>query len=108
MSNFPVLRLIGKTIQSVEVIQAEYGRTYHQYTCFVCTDGTKLMVYDGHDMPHDPHPEVDEMRNAPNFYSPQDIADEVLRREQANRKRLANQRSQKEAEFDRLKKELGR
>jgi hypothetical protein len=100
-----VNEIVGKTVKSVEVIRAEIGRMYNNYTCIVFTDGTKIMLPD-FNVPWRPYPSIEEMKKAPNYFSPQDIADEVLRRETNKRKQKADERKRKEKQLERLKKEL--
>lgn len=101
-------QLIGKTISIVEVIKAEYGRTYSTYFCITCSDGTKLMLASaGSGTPWNPNPAVEEMRKAPSFFSAEDIANEVLIMEKKSRKEAANRIQRKRHELEALKKELG-
>lgn len=102
-----IKQLIGKTIKSIEVIKAEYGRTYDYYTCFVCTDGTKLMVYDGCRKPFSPNLEIEEMKKAPNYFTVEDIANRQLEIEKKRRYAIEEQRQKKKRQLESLKKELG-
>tara|TARA_Y100000034_G_C6832483_1_gene375907 strand:- start:112 stop:447 length:336 start_codon:yes stop_codon:yes gene_type:complete len=100
---------VGKTIKSCEVIRAEHGRTYSSYLCVTFTDGSKHMIsIFGFTRLYDARPPVEEMKKAPNFFSPDDIADEVKRLEVENRKRVAEAKRHKEYQFEKLKKELGK
>lgn len=101
----PLNQFAGKTISSVERIVAEYGRTYNHYLCFVFSDGSKSILYG--DEPYNPKPSLKEMRKAPNFYTPEDIADRVLRDEQESRRLAEQSRQQKLYQLEQLKKELG-
>lgn len=98
--------LEGKTIVSVEIISAEYGCTYNNYTCFVCEDGTKLLVFEGHSKPWNPKPKPDEMKNAPKFYTPDDIANRVKAIEIDERQKRKTAQERKLREYNSLKKEL--
>ncbi len=74
--------LLGRMISTVERINAEHGRTYSSYVCLTFTDGSKLMLSGG--IPWSPKPEIEEMKKAHNFFSPDDIANAV--REQEKKK----------------------
>ncbi len=103
---FDVKILEGKTIQSIEVISAEYGRTYNSYICVVCEDGTKIMLNDGDSKPWNPKPKVDEMKKAPQFFTPDDIANRVREIEIDNRQKQKDEIQRKTREYERLKKAL--
>ena len=90
------------------VISAEWGRTYNSYTCFVCTEGTKIMLADGDSKPYDPKPKVDEMQKAPQFFTPDDIANRVKAIEINNRQKTKQEQERKTREYNSLKKELGK
>lgn len=96
--------LKGKTIQSCEVIHAEYGRTYDQYICLVFTDGSKLILTGS--TPWEPDPPVDEMKKAPGYYSAVDIANKVERDENRRRARIAEDKRRDQQEYERLKKQF--
>ena len=104
---YDVKILEGKTIQSIEVISAEYGRTYNSYVCVVCEDGTKIILADGDSKPYEPKPKVDEMKKAPQFFTPDDIANRVRDIEIDNRQRVKQEQERKTREYNSLKKELG-
>jgi hypothetical protein len=104
---YDVKILVGKTIQSIEIISAEYGRTYDSYTCFVCTDGTKIMLADGDSKPYSPKPKVDEMKKAPQFFTPDNIANRVKEIEIDKRQKIKQEQERKTREYNSLKKELG-
>ena len=97
---------VGKTIESVERIPAEYGRTYHSYTLIVFTDGTKVMQADGQP-PWEPCPKLEDMQKASKFFTAEDIADKVLKIERAKRQKEKEQVDKKRRELERLRKELG-
>ncbi len=103
---YDVKILEGKTIQSIEVISAEFGRTYNSYTCIVCEDGTKIMLADGDSKPYNPKLKIDEMKRAPNYFTPDDIANRVKAIEIDNRQRQKQDRERKTHEYERLKREL--
>jgi nitrate reductase alpha subunit len=96
----------GKTIQSAEIIRAEYGRTYNHYICIVFTDESKIMIA-GDDAPWNPDPEIEQMKKAPLFFTPDDIAEKVRYIEQEKRDRLKEEHKRKLDKFNELKKELG-
>lgn len=95
----------NKTIQSIETIKAEYGRTYHQYLCIVFSDESKIMIA-GDDTPWNPDPSIEEMKKAPLFFTPDDIANKVKLEEQAKRDRLRQEHRNKLEKYHQLKKEL--
>ena len=97
--------LEGKTIKSLEAIKGEYGRTYNQYICIICTCGTKVIIGGG--IAWKPNPDIEDMKKAPNFYSAQDIADKVLGMENNRRSREEDSKRRKLSELKRLKEELG-
>ena len=101
--------LVGKTIQSAEAIQAEFGRTYEAYLCLVFSDGTRGMigvVGNGLDL-YNPDPQVTEMMKAPKYFSPDDIADKVRENETKVRAARKEARARKMREYKTLQKELG-
>lgn len=98
--------MIGKTIKSVEVIRAEYGRTYSHYTCIVFEDGSKIMLCDA-TIPYKPNPDQEEMSKAPNYFTPDDIAERVKKDEERKRKKIAEDLYYKKCQLEKLKKELG-
>jgi uncharacterized Fe-S cluster-containing radical SAM superfamily protein len=107
MKEFTIKQLEGKTIKSIEVVSAEYGRTYNFYTCFVCEDGTKILIADGCSEPYSPNIQVEEMKKAPKYFSPEDIANRVLEIEKKQRQAQEDIRKRKLNEYRRLGKELG-
>jgi hypothetical protein len=97
--------LVGRTIASVEVIQAEYVRTYNHYACITFTDGTRVIFSGG--IAYSPHPPLDEMRKAPKFFTPEEIANVVLQEERERRRRMDEDLATKRQYLAALKKELG-
>ena len=95
----------NKTVQTVEIIKAEFGRTYETYICFVFTDGSKFMLHGG--IPYSPNPEIQDMKMALAYFSAQDIADKMLRDENDRRRRMQDQMNQKKYILEQLKHELG-
>lgn len=101
--------LVGKTIQSAELIGAEFGRTYNAYLCLVFTDGTKQMMgllHKNFEI-YNPKPPLEEMQKAPSFFSPNDIANEMRDIEQSKRDATKRLRERKVVEYEKLRKELG-
>lgn len=96
----------GKTIKSVEKINAEYGRTYDIYICIVFTDNTKTLIHGG--LPYDPKPTAKEMSNAPKFFTPDDIAKRVKEDEQKKRRLIEEREDREKREYEALKKKYGR
>lgn len=100
----------GKTISASELIQAEYGRTYDAYLCLVFTDGTKAMLgCVSHPINlYGPKPLIEEMKKAPSFFSPEDIAERVVIDERDRRQIITNQQQRDKNEYKRLKKKLNK
>lgn len=97
--------LTGRTIESVEVIPAEYGRTHNRYTCIVCTDGTRVIIGGG--TTYNPQPPLKSMQEAPNFFTPEMIAARVLKDEQEKREHARRARIQRRRDYVMLQKEFG-
>lgn len=103
-----VADLVGKTIQSAEAIGAEFGRTYNAYLCLVFTDGERQimgLLHKNLEL-YNPKPPLEEMQNAPNFFSPDDIADKMREIEQGKRLAVKKLHERKVAEYEKLRKEL--
>jgi hypothetical protein len=96
--------ITGKTIHAVEVIRTESWRTHDTYICITFTDTSKIMLCGVE--PYEPNPDIDEMKKAPNYFSPQDIANKLLRLERERQLREKNELDRKTREFERLKQEL--
>lgn len=105
-TTFSIGLLKGKTITSIEVIKAEHGRTYRHYTCFVCSDGTKLVVMDGCAKPYSPQFSIEEMKKAPNYFTTIDIAQRTLEIEKRKRQLKKEQKEHKRRQYEKLKTEL--
>lgn len=103
--NKEILKLVGKTIQSIEFMPGEYGRTYKQYICIVCTDSTRIM-FAGEEI-YNPRPNLKDMEGLTNFFTPEDIAKKA--KENFEKKQQAEKDSieRKRREYESLKKELG-
>jgi len=107
MNGYNIEKLKGKTIKTVEVIRAEdFAENNIFYTCFVCTDGTKLIVKGGTDKPYNPQLDIEEMQKAPNYFSAQDIADRVLYLENQRKTEQKEKLLQKRKQLVRLQKEI--
>lgn len=98
--------LAGKTIATVEDIEAEYGRTYKRYLCLTFTDGSRQVLASNGE-PYKPRPSVEEMKKAPRFFSVEEIAAEVARGERKRRQNLVEAKERKLAEYKRLGRDLG-
>lgn len=96
---------INRTIVGVEKIKAEYGRTYNWYLCFTFSDGGKIILYGG--VPINPKPDLEQMKKAPLFFSPEDIAAKVLEDEHARRRIARDRLDAKRELLESLKEELG-
>jgi hypothetical protein len=101
MTHEDILALQGKRIESIEIIESECLRSYVQYLCIVCQDGTKLLLYG--DTPAMADPDAEEMRKAPNFYTPEEIAEKVRREEYRKRNYQLDKEEKERREYDRLK-----
>ena len=96
--------LKGKTIKSIEKLRGEFGRTYDNYLCFTCEDGTRVMLFGGE--PYDPSPTIEEMRKI-NFFTPEEIGKKLETIEREKRRRQQDIVEQKKRDLNRLKEELG-
>ncbi len=119
MSDIAFRDLVGKTIASVEAVGAEFGRTFNSYVLVTTTDGDRAMlnsasyprdagtsVY-GKDTGWIAHrPPVEEMKKAPVFFTPEDIADRVLADERDERRRQERRREEKQRQLEQLQREL--
>jgi hypothetical protein len=96
--------LIGKKIMSISKFRAEFGRTYNEYTGFICDDGTRVLIYG--DAPYDPNPPLEEMRKT-GFFN----VDEMIKkaemdiREDERRRKESRERDLRDLE--KLKGRLG-
>lgn len=96
--------LNGEKIVKVEAIRAEYGRTYTTYLCFTTESGKRVMLHGGE--PHDPNPEIEDMRKA-SFFTPEEIGDKLASIERRKRQREKEDKERKMRELERLQRELG-
>lgn len=94
--------LIGEKIVSIEVIDSEFGRTYTYYWCIILENGEKVII--GGCVPCNPTPDPEEMKKAPNYFSPEDIANRVMKIEKDKRNRLLEKSQTEKREYERLKK----
>jgi hypothetical protein len=98
--------LRGKSIKYAEPIQAEWGRTYHQYLCLVFTDGTKALL--GGELVGarwlTPDPDLAEMKKAPHFFTPDDLADKARKDAQRQLEYEHREEDRERREFERLAK----
>jgi len=101
---FKLKDLIGKTVTNIEVLRAEYGRTYNNYLCFTCSDGTRVLLYGGE--PYGPNPDLKEMRRV-KFFTPEEIAEKVKKEEIRRREKIAEREQLERREYERLKKKFG-
>lgn len=99
-----VQELKGETIKNIEFIPVEFGRTYSLYIGFTCENGKRVLIHGGN--PHSPEPTFKAMKET-NFFTPEEIAEKVLRDETARRKRIKEKEEKIRREYERLKKELG-
>lgn len=101
---FKLKDLENKNIMSIEKMQGEFGRTYDNYLCFTCEDGTRVMLHGGE--PFDPDPTLEEMRKI-NFFTPEEIGAKLEKIERKKRQQEKDRLNQKRRELEKLKKELG-
>lgn len=102
---YNVKELQGEKIISVDVIRAEYGRTYNEYACFVCESGKRVMVA-VHNNPWNAEPPIEEMRKT-QMFTPEEIGEKLIQIETKKRQREKEDRERKKRELERLKRELG-
>lgn len=93
----------GKTIQSVETIEAEYGRTYSRYTFICFTDGSKIAITGDSVEPHNPKYILTEMSKAPNFFSVEDIAKRAAEIEKQKRELAKREEDIERYKYEQLK-----
>jgi hypothetical protein len=96
--------LENKKVISIEKLRCEFGRTYDNYLCFTCEDGTRVMLHGGE--PFDPKPPLEEMRKV-NFFTPEEIGLKLEQIERQKRQREKDLLNKKRRELEKLKKELG-
>jgi hypothetical protein len=96
-------QLEGETIKSIDVIRAEYGRTYEKYIGITCESGKRILFHGGN--PYDPNPTLEEMMKT-EFFTPDEIAEKVKWDESKKRRRKQDEQERKLRELERLKKEL--
>lgn len=100
-----VKHLINRTIRSIDLINAEYGRTFRHYLGITCTDGERvLLAADGNTW--NASPRIEDMRSN-RFFTPEEIALVLVYEEKEKRKREDSALQSKKLEYERLKKELG-
>lgn len=104
LSDIPLL-FESKFLTSCEVIRAEYGRTYSHYVCFVFSDNSKVML-SSQGVPYNPNPSAEEMKEAPTFFSSEDIAEKVKHDEDRRRARIQQAETQERAQYERLKRKF--
>lgn len=95
----------GKTIEFIEDIQAEYGRTYRRYICIVFTDKTRVILIDG--IPCNPKPPIEQMEKAPNFFSSKEIGERIDEIRYLEKKKSKRLEEDDRVRFNRLKDRYG-
>jgi hypothetical protein len=96
--------LKGETIKDIDVIRAEFGRTYDNYILVTCESGKRVLFHGGN--PWQPSPTLEEMRKT-TFFTPDEIAEKVRWEEAKKRAKQEEEEERKRREYERLKKELG-
>ena len=102
--SYKISDLKGKKILNVEVMRAEFGRTYDSYICFTLENNERVLVHGGEVC--NPRPTIEGMRSV-NFYTPEEIGKKVELEEATKRREKENELDKKRRDFERLKKELG-
>lgn len=97
-----IKELEGRTVRSVEVIPAEFGRTYNEYICITCSDGGRFLI-GGSGALWNGAPRIGDMQKAPNFFSAEEIAARVLQEEKDRRQYMAQQEAQQRREYEKLR-----
>lgn len=97
--------LVGKTIQSLETIHAEGGRTYEKYLFIVCTDGSKIMLA-GNDQPYRPRLNSKMMRKAALYFTEELIKKQEEKEEKERINLKEEQRRNKKCQLRKLQQEL--
>jgi hypothetical protein len=112
MKDIVVNELVGETIQSVDVINAEPGRTSHRYLVFVTESGkraiqgipgvtTRLLG-----TPGGPDPTYEAMNAAPQSFDLDDLESKDARSKEKIAAKEANRKLHLEAELRRIEEEL--
>lgn len=96
--------LTNETIATVEVIPAEYGRTYRNYICITCASGNKIILCG--DIPYDPNPRLQDMQKASSFFTEADLAAKRSKDERLIAERLEKANRDKLWQLRQLEKEL--
>ena len=99
--------LKGKTIESCNMIRAEWARTSENYLIFKFTDGTRHLVGVHNFTFHQPDPEVCEMRKAQDFFTKDEIVAKFESDEIKSRRIKEDQLRRKREQLKALKRELG-
>ena len=96
--------LVGKTIKSLEIFpkDAWYGQTW----AIVFEDGTRTLI-EGKICRNDTAVIVEEMRDAPLFFEPDDFGDQIRLEEEERREQLREQEERERKRYEELKKKFG-
>jgi len=94
----------GNTISSIEVIMAEFGRTYDRYTCIKFKDGTRVMIDET--IPYEPDPTISAMKDAPKFFTSEDISRRMEKDKRLKERREKQLLDKERREYERLKKKF--
>lgn len=96
--------LEGKTIVNAEFIESETWAT-GKYIGLTFTDGRRLLILGS--FPYNPDPNYEEMKDHPNFFSPDDMAEKV-KRDEEKRIEWKNRKIEEERrEYEKLKEKFG-
>lgn len=105
--------LAGKSVASVEGVKTPYGTTSDFDVAIRCTDGTRILipvVIAANTQPsalgRPVLPDSEAMKDAPGFFTVEEIAAQVAYEETQKRQREADSRRRKEQEIERLQRDL--
>lgn len=97
--------MIKKTVKTVELIRAEDYRTYSHYICITFDDDTRIMLAGR--VPINPRPDLEEMINASNYFTPKEIKDKQDDIAWAKKTREAMKRRDEIEQYKKLAEKYG-
>ncbi len=97
----------GKTIESSDLIRAEFGRTADWYLCLKFTDGTRMLIGATGFGFYSPTPDAKEMRKAQNFFTAEEITEKINKDERVRQSRERYKKDAKLRMLRDLQRELG-
>ena len=96
--------LEGKTIVSAEFITSEMWGV-GKYIGLTFTDGRRLLILGS--FPYKPDPNYERMKEHPNFFSPDDMAEKVKRDEEKRIEQKNRKIKEERREYEKLKVKFG-